>query len=48
MRLDQIGLVTAIISELARQGLKNAEPRYVNAAVDAANDIIRKCERPIV
>lgn len=48
VRLDQIRLVTAIVDEMARQGIKQAHPRFVNAAIDAANSIVRECSRPIV
>lgn len=42
MRINQVDLVSAIFKELDRQGLKELVPRWMNACITAADNIVRE------
>ena len=45
MKLSQMELVAAILKNIDRQGVKELNPRQMNAVIDAANSIVDEFEK---
>lgn len=44
--IDQIQLVNAVIKELGKQGVKDANPRQLNTVIASVNSIIKEFQSP--